>query len=53
MVEIIVEDTQGRQVQYADSHVAGDRIVQEVTYYGSGVVEVYIDEDFIWEENLK
>ena len=52
LVEIIVEDTQGRQVQYADSHVAGDRIVQEVTYYGSGVVEVYIDEEFIWEENL-
>ncbi len=53
VVEIIVEDTQGRQVQYANSHVAGDRIVQGITYLGSGVVEVYIDKELIWEENLK
>ncbi|KAF1086760.1 Serine/threonine-protein kinase PrkC [Sporotomaculum syntrophicum] len=53
VVEIIVEDIQGRQVQYANSHVAGDRIVQGITYLGSGVVEVYIDKELIWEENLK
>lgn len=52
VVEIIVEDARGRNVQYADTHVAGDRIVQDINYFGSGVVEVYIDKELIWEDNL-
>jgi len=53
LVEIIVQDAQGRTVQYANSHEAGDRISETITYMGNGVVEVYIDKELIWEENLK
>ncbi len=53
MVEIIVEDAQGSKVQYANSHTAGDKIEENITYLGSGVVKVYIDKELIWEENLK
>jgi serine/threonine-protein kinase len=53
LVEIIVEDAQGSKVQYANSHRAGDRINEKITYVGSGVVQVYIDKGLIWEDNLK
>ncbi len=53
LVEIIVEDAQGSTVQYANSHKAGDKINENITYLGSGVVKVYIDKELIWEENLK
>lgn len=53
LVEIVVEDIQGRNVQYAGSHIGGDRIEKSITYVGSGVVEVYIDKDLIWDEKLK
>ncbi|TYO97381.1 Stk1 family PASTA domain-containing Ser/Thr kinase [Desulfallas thermosapovorans] len=52
LVEIVVEDARGRQLQYADSHKAGERINEKITYVGSGVVQVYIDKELIWEDEL-
>lgn len=53
MVEIIVEDLEGKKVQYANSHMWGDRIERTITYAGRGVVQVYIDKKFIDEKKLK
>ncbi len=52
LVEIIVDDAQGRRVQYAGSHKAGDRIKEYINYLGSGEMEVCIDKEVISERNL-
>ncbi|SFR05472.1 Stk1 family PASTA domain-containing Ser/Thr kinase [Desulfoscipio geothermicus] len=53
MVEIVVEDAEGRKVAYANSHTGGDRIEKTITYVGNGVVQVYIDKQLISEKKLK
>jgi serine/threonine-protein kinase len=51
-VEIVVNDLEGRSVQYSDSHTYGDKINQRITYTGHGVVQVFIDGKLIMEEEL-
>jgi len=53
MVEIVVEDAEGRKLAYANSHTGGDRIEKTITYVGNGVVQVYIDKKPISEKKLK
>ncbi|MBF7082337.1 Stk1 family PASTA domain-containing Ser/Thr kinase [Desulfallas sp. Bu1-1] len=52
LVEIVVNDLEGRSVQYSDSHTYGDKINQRITYTGHGVVQVFIDGKLIMEEEL-
>ncbi|WP_027363621.1 Stk1 family PASTA domain-containing Ser/Thr kinase [Desulfotruncus alcoholivorax] len=52
-VEIVVTDAEGRKVQYANTHVWGDKINKKITYVGQGIVEVFIDGKKIMEGQLK
>ncbi len=51
-VEIIVEDMEGRKVQYEGNHTAGETIREKITYLGSGKVQILVDGQLIKEEPL-
>lgn len=52
MLEIVVEDLEGRKVRYADRHFAGDMIRKKVTYLGRGILQVFVDGNLVSEERL-
>lgn len=52
LVEIVVNDLNGRSVQYSGSHTYGDKINQRITYTGHGVVQVLIDGKPVMEREL-
>ncbi len=52
VVKIVVTDVRGTSHEYVRSHNPGDRVVEDVRYWGKAVIAVYIDDKKIKEQTL-
>jgi len=51
-VRITVSDARGLTEAYKGSHNPGERVVQEVTYYGGATIRVYLDNRMVHEKTF-
>ncbi|MDD2553967.1 MAG: PASTA domain-containing protein, partial [Desulfotomaculaceae bacterium] len=52
-LRIVVKDAKGASVFHEDTYSSGKRVVKEVPYYGSAVIQVYIDEELAGEQSFE
>jgi len=52
-VRIVVVDTKGTHEEYNAVHSGGDMIVQEVPFYGKGKVQIYLDDELVYSQDVE
>ncbi len=52
-VRIVVVDTKGSHEEYNATHSGGDVVVQEVPFYGKGQVQIYLDDEMVYSQDVE
>jgi serine/threonine protein kinase len=50
--QVVVQDNQGEHKEYDRVHQPGDLIVQDIPFYGTGKVSVYLDGEYVLGQNV-
>ncbi|MDD4753379.1 MAG: Stk1 family PASTA domain-containing Ser/Thr kinase [Desulfitobacteriaceae bacterium] len=51
-LQVVVEDSQGEHEEYDRIHQPGELIVQDIPFYGSGKVSVYLDGEYVLGQDV-
>lgn len=52
-LQIIVQDSRGRNVAYENYHAAGEKVTRSVQYMKPGVIEVYVNNNLIQKKDVE
>jgi len=52
IIKIIVVDTEGSREVYIGSHQGNETVTQDVTFYGTGTIQVKMDDEIVYSENV-
>lgn len=52
-IRIVVVDTKGSHEEYNATHMGGETVVQEVPFYGKGQVQIYLDDELVYSQDVE